>query len=145
MAHLLFAGDRSRLEADESLPALASRALCQSQAKEYTQLQTPGRLVAAATLVAEIDEIGTNPQLMAFSASGRSNAASVSSRIPGVLQARIGAALLRMKTPEPESVPIGPSVRGRIGLTPKIIRPQERSALALSRAGESRRRGIAHA
>ncbi len=98
MAHLVPLLDR--IEADESLPALA-RELFAIQAREYTQLQT------------QIDEIGT--KLMAWHRADECSQRLV--KIPGV--GPIGAALLRMKTPEPELFRSGRQFAAWIGLTPK--------------------------
>jgi transposase len=80
MAHLLPLLER--IEADESLPT--SGAFCPIQAQEYTQLQT------------QINEIDT--KFMAWHRADECSQRLV--KIPGV--GPIGAALLRMKTPEPE-------------------------------------------
>ena len=98
MAHLVPLLDR--IEADESLPALA-RELFAIQAKEYTQLQT------------QIDEIDT--KFMAWHRADECSQRLV--KIPGV--GPIGAALLRMKTPEPELFRSGRQFAAWIGLTPK--------------------------
>ena len=89
-----------RLQTDESLPALA-RDLFASQAKEYGQLQ------------AQIDEI--DGKLKAWN---RANECSQRlAKIPGV--GPIGAALLMMKTPQPEMFRSGRQFAAWIGLTPR--------------------------
>ena len=72
-----------RIQADESLPALA-RELFAAQAKEYAQLQ------------AQIDEV--DAKLMTWHRADECSRRLV--KIPGV--GPIGAVLLKMKTPEPE-------------------------------------------
>jgi transposase len=89
-----------RLQTDESLPALA-RDLFASQAKEYGQLQ------------AQIDEIDSK-----LKAWHRANECSQRlAKIPGV--GPIGAALLMMKTPQPEMFRSGRQFAAWIGLTPR--------------------------
>jgi transposase len=89
-----------RLQADASLPALA-RELFAIQVKEHAQLRT------------QIDEIDV--KLMAWH---RANECSRRlAQIPGV--GPIGAALLMMKTPAPETFRSGRQFAAWIGLTPK--------------------------
>src|SRR3954449_4567199 len=98
MAHLVPLLER--IEADESLPALA-RELFAIQAKEYAQLQTRiGEIDARLAIWHKADECS---QRLA--------------KIPGV--GPIGAVLLRMKTPEPELFRSGRQFAAWIGLTPK--------------------------
>ena len=98
MAHLvpLF----ERIEADESLPVLA-RELFAIQAKEYVQLQ------------AQIDEV--DAKLTAWNRADKCSRRLV--KIPSV--GPIGAALLRMKTPDPTQFASGRQFAAWIGLTPK--------------------------
>ena len=122
MAHLVPLLDR--IEADESLPALA-RELFAIQAKEYTQLQT------------QIDEIGT--KLMAWHRADECSQRLV--KIPGV--GPIGAALLRMKTPEPELFRSGRQFAAWIGLTPKDHSTAGKVRLGvITRAGDEALRSV---
>jgi transposase len=98
MAHLVPLLER--IEADESLPALA-RELFAIQAKEYAQLQARiGEIDVRLTTWHRVDECS---QRLA--------------KIPGV--GPIGAVLLRMKTPQPELFQSGRQFAAWIGLTPK--------------------------
>src|SRR5450631_736173 len=122
MAHLVPLLDR--IEADESLPALA-RELFAIQAKEYTQLQT------------QIDEIGT--KFMAWHRADECSQRLV--KIPGV--GPIGAALLRMKTPEPELFRSGRQFAAWIGLTPKDHSTAGKVRLGvITRAGDEALRSV---
>jgi len=98
MAHLVPLLER--IQADESLPTLA-RELFAIQGKEYEQLRT------------RIDEV--DAKLMAWHRADESSRRLT--RIPGV--GPIGAALLIMKTPEPELFQSGRQFAAWIGLTPK--------------------------
>ncbi len=89
-----------RLQTDESLPALA-RDLFASQAKEYGQLQ------------AQIDEMDGKLKAWHRANECRQRLA----KIPGV--GPIGAALLMMKTPQPEMFRLGRQFAAWIGLTPR--------------------------
>ena len=89
-----------RLQADESLPALA-RELFAIQAKEFAQLQVP------------IDDI--DAKLMAWHRADECSRRLA--KIPAV--GPIGAVLLRMKTPAPELFRSGRQFAAWIGLTPK--------------------------
>src|SRR5271167_3653306 len=89
-----------RIQADESLPALA-RELFAAQANEYVQLQ------------AQIDEV--DARLMAWHRADECSRRLT--KIPGV--GPIGAVLLKMKTPEPELFRSGRQLAAWIGLTPK--------------------------
>jgi transposase len=89
-----------RIEADESLPALA-RELFAVQAEEYTQFQ------------AQIDEVEAK-----VTAWHRADECSQRlAKIPSV--GPIGAVLLRMKTPDPGQFQSGRQFAAWIGLTPK--------------------------
>jgi transposase len=98
MAHLLPLLER--IEADESLPALA-RELFAIQAKEYVQLQ------------AQIDEV--DAKLTAWHRADECSRRLT--KIPSV--GPIGAVLLRMKTPDPTQFESGRQFAAWIGLTPK--------------------------
>jgi transposase len=98
MAHLVPLLER--IQADESLPALA-RELFAIQGKEYEQLR------------ARIDEV--DAKLMAWHHADECSRRLT--RIPGV--GPIGAALLIMKTPEPDLFQSGRQFSAWIGLTPK--------------------------
>src|SRR6476660_8045756 len=122
MAHLVPLLDR--IEADESLPALA-RELFAIQAKENTQLQT------------QIDEIDT--KLMAWHRADECSQRLV--KIPGV--GPIGATLLRMKTPAPELFRSGRQFAAWIGLTPKDHSTAGKVRLgAITRAGDEGLRSV---
>ena len=120
MAHLVPLLDR--IEADESLPALA-RELFAIQAKEYTQLQT------------QIDEIGT--KLMAWHRADEWQPAS--RQDPWRRPHRRGTA--ENEDPGTRAVPIGPSVRGLDRLDAE--RSFDRRQGPPWRYHASRRRGIA--
>jgi transposase len=98
MAHLVPLLER--IQADESLPALA-RELFAIQGKEYEQLRT------------RIDEV--DAKLMTWHHADECSRRLT--KIPGV--GPIGAALLIMKTPEPELFQSGRQFAAWIGLTPK--------------------------
>jgi transposase len=89
-----------RIEADESLPALA-RELFAMQAKEYEQLQ------------AQIDEV--DAKLTAWHRADECSRRLA--KIPSV--GPIGAILLRTKTPDPAQFASGRQFAAWIGLTPK--------------------------
>jgi transposase len=89
-----------RLQADESLPALA-RELFAIQAKEFAQLQV------------QIDDV--DAKLMAWHRADECSRRLA--KIPAV--GPIGAVLLRMKTPAPELFRSGRQFAAWIGLTPK--------------------------
>jgi transposase len=122
MAHLVPLLER--IQADESLPALA-RELFAAQAKEYEQLQT------------QIDEV--DAQLMA-----RHRADECSRRlakIPGV--GPVGATLLTMKTPAPELFRSGRQFAAWIGLTPKDHSTAGKVRLGvITRAGDEGLRSV---
>ena len=122
MAHLVPLLDR--IQADESLPALA-RELFAMQAKEYEQLQTQ---------IGEVDA-----QLLA-----RHRADECSRRlakIPGV--GPVGAMLLRMKTPEPELFRSGRQFAAWIGLTPRDHSTAGKVRLGvITRAGDEGLRSV---
>jgi transposase len=89
-----------RIQADQSLPSLA-RELFAALAKEYAQLQT------------QIDEV--DAKLLAWHRADECSQRLT--KIPGV--GPIGAALLKMKTPEPGLFRSGRQFAAWIGLTPK--------------------------
>jgi transposase len=89
-----------RIQADESLPALA-RELFAAQAKEYAQLQ------------AQIDEV--DARLMAWHRADECSQRLA--KIPGI--GPIDAVLLKMKTPEPALFRSDRQFAAWIGLTPK--------------------------
>ena len=122
MAHLVPLLER--IEADESLPALA-RELFATQAKEYAQVQ------------AQIDEV--DAKLMAWHlADERSQRLA---KIPGV--GPIGAVLLTMKTPEPELFRSGRKFAAWIGLTPKDHSTAGKVRLGvITRAGDEGLRSV---
>jgi transposase len=113
-----------RIQADESLPALA-RELFANQAKEYVQLQ------------AQIGEV--DAKLMAWHRAdecGRRLA-----KIPGV--GPIGAAMLIMKTPAPEAFRSGRQFAAWIGLTPKDHSTAGKVRLGvITRAGDEGLRSV---
>jgi transposase len=113
-----------RIQADESLPALA-RELFTAQAREYEQLQAQ---------IAEIDA-----KLMAWN---RANECSRRlGKIPGV--GPVGAALLIMKTPEPELFRSGRQFAAWIGLTPKDHSTTGKVRLGvITRAGDEALRSV---
>ena len=98
MAHLVPLLER--IAADESLPALA-RELFASQAGEYAQLQ------------AQIDEV--DAKLTAWHRADECSRRLA--KIPGV--GPVGAALLKMKTPDPTQFQSGRQFAAWISLTPK--------------------------
>ena len=122
MAHLVPLLER--IEADESLPALA-RELFAIQAKEYAQLQTRiGEIDARLTTWHKADECS---QRLA--------------KIPGI--GPIGAVLLRMKTPEPELFQSGRQFAAWIGLTPKDHSTAGKVRLGvITRAGDEGLRSV---
>ena len=113
-----------RLQADASLPALA-RELFAVQVKEHAQLR------------AQIDEIDI--KLMAWH---RANECSRRlTQIPGV--GPIGAALLMMKTPAPETFRSGRQFAAWIGLTPKDHSTAGKVRLGvITRAGDEALRSV---
>jgi transposase len=122
MAHLAPLLDR--IEADESLPALA-RELFAIQAKEYEQLQ------------AQIDEVDT--KLAAWHRADECSRRLV--KIPSV--GPIGAALLRMKTPDPTQFESGRQFAAWIGLTPKDHSTAGKARLGvITRAGDEALRSV---
>jgi transposase len=122
MAHLdpLF----DRIQADESLPDLA-REMFAAQAEEYAQLQAQ---------IASIDA-----KLMAWHKAdecGRRLA-----KIPGI--GPIGATLLMMKTPAPETFRSGRQFAAWIGLTPKDHSTAGKVRLGvITRAGDDALRSV---
>ena len=113
-----------RIQADESLPALA-RELFAIQAKEYAQLQ------------AQIDEV--DAKLMAWHRADECSRRLA--KIPGV--GPIGAALLKMKTPEPELFRSGRQFAAWIGLTPKDHSTAGKVRLGvITRAGDEGLRSV---
>jgi transposase len=121
MAHLIPLLER--IEADESLPALA-RELFAIQAKEYVDLQ------------AQIDKVDAK-----LTAWHRSNECSQRlAKIPGV--GPIGAVMLQMKTPEPQLFRSGRQFAAWIGLTPKDHSTAGKVRLGvITRAGDEGLRG----
>jgi transposase len=122
MAHLVPLLER--IEADESLPALA-RELFAIQAKEYAQLQARiGEIDVRLTTWHRVDECS---QRLA--------------KIPGV--GPIGAVLLRMKTPQPELFQSGRQFAAWIGLTPKDHSTAGKVRLGvITRAGDEGLRSV---
>ena len=122
MAHLV--PRLERIEADESLPALA-RELFAIQAKEYAQLQARiGEIDVRLTTWHRVDECS---QRLA--------------KIPGV--GPIGAVLLRMKTPQPELFQSGRQFAAWIGLTPKDHSTAGKVRLGvITRAGDEGLRSV---
>jgi transposase len=122
MAHLVPLLER--IEADESLPALA-RELFAIQAKEYAQLQARiGEIDVRLTNWHRVDECS---QRLA--------------KIPGV--GPIGAVLLRMKTPQPELFQSGRQFAAWIGLTPKDHSTAGKVRLGvITRAGDEGLRSV---
>jgi len=122
MAHLdpLF----DRIQADESLPDLA-REMFAAQAEEYAQLQAQ---------IASIDA-----KLMAWHKAdecGRRLA-----KVPGI--GPIGATLLMMKTPAPETFRSGRQFAAWIGLTPKDHSTAGKVRLGvITRAGDDALRSV---
>ncbi len=122
MAHLIPLIER--IQADESLPALAPE-LFAIQAKEYTQLQD------------RTDEVDVK-----LTAWHRADDASRRlAKIPGV--GPIGAVMLTMKTPEPELFRSGRQFAAWIGLTPKDHSTAGKVKLgAITRAGDEGLRSV---
>ena len=113
-----------RIEADESLPALA-RELFAIQAKEYAQLQ------------ARIDEV--DAKLTAWHRADECSRRLA--KIPGV--GPIGAVLLRMKTPDPAQFRSGRQFAAWIGLTPKDHSTAGKVRLGvITRAGDEGLRSV---
>jgi transposase len=113
-----------RIQADESLPALA-RELFAAQAEEYAQLQ------------AQIDEV--DARLMAWHRADECSRRLV--KIPGV--GPIGAVLLKMKTPAPEMFQSGRQFAAWIGLTPKDHSTAGKVRLGgITRAGDEGLRSV---
>jgi transposase len=122
MAHLVPLLER--IEADESLPALA-RELFAIQAKEYEQLQ------------AQIDEI--DAKLTAWHRADECSRRLT--KIPSV--GPIGAVLLRMKTPDPTQFESGRQFAAWIGLTPKDHSTAGKVRLGvITRAGDEALRSV---
>jgi transposase len=122
MAHLVPLLDR--IQADESLPALA-RELFALQAKEYLQMQ------------AQIKEI--DGKLTAWHRADKCSQRLA--KIPGV--GPIGAVLLTMKTPDPELFRSGRQFAAWIGLTPKDHSTAGKVRLGLiTRAGDEGLRSV---
>jgi transposase len=122
MAHLVPLLER--IQADESLPALA-RELFSLQAKEYAQL------------LAQIDEV--DAKLMAWHKADECSRRLA--KIPGV--GPIGAVLLKMKTPEPELFRSGRQFAAWIGLTPKDHSTAGKVRLGvITRAGDEGLRSV---
>jgi transposase len=122
MAHLVPLLER--IQADESLPALA-RELFAIQAKEYVQLQ------------AQIGEL--DAKLMAWHRADECSRRLA--KIPGV--GPIGAVLLKMKTPEPELFRSGRQFAAWIGLTPKDHSTAGKVRLGvITRAGDEGLRSV---
>jgi transposase len=122
MAHLVPL--LNRIEADESLPVLA-RELFAIQATEYGQLQ------------AQIDEVDT--KLAAWHRADECSRRLV--KIPSV--GPIGAALLRMKTPDPAQFESGRQFAAWIGLTPKDHSTAGKVRLGvITRAGDEALRSV---
>jgi transposase len=122
MAHLVPLLER--IEADESLPALA-RELFAVQAEEFAQLQARiGEIDARLTSWHKADECSQRL-----------------GKIPGV--GPIGAVLLRMKTPEPELFKSGRQFAAWIGLTPKDHSTAGKVRLGvITRAGDEGLRSV---
>ena len=113
-----------RIEADESLPALA-RGLFAIQAKEYAQLQ------------AQIDEV--DAKLTTWHRVDECSRRLA--KIPGV--GPIGAVLLKMKTPAPELFRSGRQFAAWIGLTPKDHSTAGKVRLGvITRAGDEGLRSV---
>jgi transposase len=122
MAHLVPLLDR--IQADESLPALA-RELFALQAKEYMQMQ------------AQIKEI--DGKLTAWHRADECSQRLA--KIPGV--GPIGAVLLTMKTPDPELFRSGRQFAAWIGLTPKDHSTAGKVRLGvITRAGDEGLRSV---
>jgi transposase len=113
-----------RIQADESLPALA-RELFAAQAREYAQLQ------------AQIDQV--DARLIAWHRADECSRRLA--KIPGV--GPIGAVLLTMKTPEPELFRSGRQFAAWIGLTPKDHSTAGKLRLGgITRAGDAGLRSV---
>jgi transposase len=122
MAHL--APLLERIQADESLPALA-RELFAMQAKEYAQLQ------------AQIDEV--EAKLTAWHKADECSRRLA--KIPSV--GPIGAMLLRMKAPDPALFQSGRQFAAWIGLTPKDHSTAGKVRLGvITRAGDEGLRSV---
>jgi transposase len=122
MAHLVPLLER--IQADESLPALA-RELFAMQAQEYAQQQ------------AQIDEI--EAKLMAWHKADESSRRLA--KIPSV--GPIGAMLLRMKAPDPALFQSGRQFAAWIGLTPKDHSTAGKVRLGvITRAGDEGLRSV---
>jgi transposase len=113
-----------RIQADESLPALA-RELFASQAKEYKHLQAQiGEVDAKLTAWHRADECSRRL-----------------AKIPSV--GPIGAVLLRMKTPDPAQFRSGRQFAAWIGLTPKDHSTAGKVRLGvITRAGDEALRSV---
>ena len=122
MAHLVPLLER--IEADESLPALA-RELFAVQAEEFAQLRARiGEIDARLTTWHKADECSQRL-----------------GKIPGV--GPVGAVLLRMKTPEPELFQSGRQFAAWIGLTPKDHSTAGKVRLGvITRAGDEGLRSV---
>jgi transposase len=113
-----------RIEADESLPALA-RELFAAQAKEFVQLQ------------AQIEEVDT--KLMAWHRADDCSRRLV--KIPSI--GPIAATLLRVKTPDPTQFASGRQFAAWIGLTPKDHSTAGKVRLGvITRAGDETLRSV---
>jgi transposase len=113
-----------RIRADEGLPALAKE-LFALQAEEYKQLQT------------QIDEV--DGKLAAWHRDDECSQRLA--KIPGV--GPIGAALLRMKTPDPKLFQSGRQFAAWIGLTPKDHSTAGKVRLGvITRAGDEGLRSV---
>src|ERR1700736_1709053 len=113
-----------RIQADESLPALA-RELFAAQAEEYAQLQ------------AQIDKV--DARLIAWHRADECSRRLT--KIPGV--GPIGAVLLTMKTPEPRLFRSGRQFAAWIGLTPKDHSTAGKVRLGgITRAGDEGLRSV---
>jgi transposase len=122
MAHLIPLFER--IEADESLPALA-RELFASQAGEYARLQ------------AQIDEV--EAKLTAWHRADECSRRLV--KIPGL--GPIGAVLLRMKTPDAGQFRSGRQFAAWIGLTPRDHSTAGKVRLGvITRAGDEALRSV---
>ena len=122
MAHLVPLLER--IEGDESLPALA-RELFAIQAEEYVQLQ------------AQIDDI--DAKLTAWHRADECSRRLA--KIPGV--GAIGAALLKMKTPDPAQFQSGRQFAAWIGLTPRDHSTAGKVRLGgITRAGDEGLRSV---
>ena len=113
-----------RLQADESLPALA-REMFATQAEEYARLQ------------AQIDEVDAR-----LTAQHRTDECGRRlAKIPGV--GPVGAVLLRLKTPAPELFRSGRQFAAWIGLTPRDHSTAGKVRLGvITRAGDEALRSV---